>query len=150
MGEDARSRCTEFLGTDGQGELGTQRARGFFFFCITVACGSDLQFSRTLVIKPIGRLCTGSQPSISLTMHASKIHSSSNLSLVGPWPGQRRRGSRVEEYGGREGKGADKATKKRGDAVGKDLSGIKEARPQVACSFLVFQAILETLVWELS
>lgn len=34
---------------------------------------------------------------------------------------------------------------KRGDPAGKDLLGSKDARPQVACSFLLPKAILETL-----
>lgn len=61
--------CGEFVYTSGRGEVAIHRACGHY--CITVACDSVLQLSRTLVIKKnqcslviksIGRLWAGSQP----------------------------------------------------------------------------------------
>lgn len=84
--------CGEFVYTSGRGEVAIHRACGHY--CITVACDSVLQLSRTLVIKKsmffgdkINRETLGRVS----TMHASKMHSSAKLSSVGPRTGQRRR-----------------------------------------------------------
>lgn len=54
MSEDASSMCGEFVYTSGRGEVAIHRACGHY--CITVACDSVLQLSRTLVIKKINVL----------------------------------------------------------------------------------------------